>query len=159
MKILVVSDSHGKNKHLNTALEKVGDIDLLIHLGDLEGSDDFINTFVKCRKEMIAGNNDYFTEVPKERLLKLGKYTVFLTHGNHYGVYYGTETLKKAAKDRGADIVLYGHTHVPSIDLTSDVYAVNPGSISQPRQAGRRPSFILMEIDGKGEVHFTINYL
>ena len=159
MKILIVSDSHGRNHHLSRVLDKVGDIDLFLHLGDLEGSEDFIKPFVNCRIEMVSGNNDYFTEIPREKLITVGKYTIFMTHGHLYSVYYGTEKLKEAARARNADIVLYGHTHMPSIDQSDDIIAINPGSITQPRQPGRQPSFILMEIDSKGEAHFTINYV
>ena len=42
MKILVVSDTHGHTKNLERVLEKVGDIDLFIHCGDLEGGEDYI---------------------------------------------------------------------------------------------------------------------
>ena len=159
MKILVVSDSHGRNNHLNTVLDRVGDIDLFLHLGDLEGSEYFIETFVNCRVEMISGNNDYFTEIPREKIITIGKYTVFMTHGHRYSVYYDTVKLKEAAQARNADIVMYGHTHIPSIDMSDHIIAINPGSISQPRQPGRQPSFILMEIDKNGEAHFTINYV
>lgn len=159
MRILIVSDSHGRNHYLSRALDKVGDIDLFIHLGDLEGSEDFIEAFVNCRIEMISGNNDYFTEIPREKLITVGKYTIFMTHGHQYGVYYDTEKLKEAARQRGANIVMYGHTHIPSVDLKDDVYAINPGSITLPRQSGRQHSFILMEIDTHGEAHFSINYV
>jgi len=159
MKILIVSDSHGRNIYLGKAIDKVGDIDLFLHLGDLEGSEDFVEAFVNSRIEMISGNNDYFTDIPREKLIQVGKYTVFMTHGHKYGVYYDTDKLKEAARSRGADIVMYGHTHMPSIDYSDDIITINPGSISQPRQAGRQPSFILMEIDREGEAHFTINYL
>jgi putative phosphoesterase len=68
--------------------------------------------------------------------------------------------LKEIALCEGADIVLFGHTHIPMIDLVDDrIYAVNPGSIEQPRQSGRLPTFIIMEIDNKGEVHFTLNII
>lgn len=159
MRILIVSDSHGRNNHLSTVLDRVGEIDMFLHLGDLEGSEDFIETFVDCRIEMISGNNDYFTEIPREKIIKIGKYTVFMTHGHLYSVYYGTDKLKDAARARNADIVLYGHTHMPSVDQSDDIIAVNPGSISQPRQPGRQPSFILMELDRYGEAHFSINYV
>ncbi|SET61365.1 YfcE family phosphodiesterase [[Clostridium] polysaccharolyticum] len=159
MKILIVSDSHGRNNYLSKVLDKVGDVDMFLHLGDLEGTEDFIEAFVDCRVEMIAGNNDYFTEIPREKLIQIGKYTIFMTHGHLYSVYFGTEQLKEAARMRGADIVMYGHTHMPSIDQSDDVIAINPGSISKPRQPGRQPSFILMEIDKNGEAHFTINYV
>ena len=36
---------------------------------------------------------------------------------------------------------------------------VNPGSLTHPRQMGRLPSFVIMDIDDNGEAHFTINYL
>lgn len=159
MRILIVSDSHGRNNHLSTVLDRVGEIDMFLHLGDLEGSEDFIETFVDCRIEMISGNNDYFTEIPREKIIKIGKYTVFMTHGHLYSVYYGTDKLKDAARARNADIVLYGHTHIPSVDQSDDIIAVNPGSISQPRQPGRQPSYILMELDRHGEAHFSINYV
>lgn len=58
----------------------------------------------------------------------------------------GNETIKKAI-DRGVDIVLYGHTHRPVIDIDDDIIAVNPGSLSYPRQEGRQPSYAIMEID------------
>ena len=64
-----------------------------------------------------------------------------------------------SAIDRGVDIVLYGHTHRPVIDIDDDIIAVNPGSLSYPRQEGRQPSYALMEIDREGKVHFTIAYL
>ena len=89
----------------------------------------------------------------------IGKYKVFMTHGHYYYVSAGTETLKQEARARGAQIVLFGHTHRPVIDYTDDVIAVNPGSISYPRQEGHRPSFVMMELDRFGDAHFTINYL
>ena len=36
MRILVVSDSHGKNDDIKRVIEQVGDIDMFIHLGDVE---------------------------------------------------------------------------------------------------------------------------
>ena len=72
---------------------------------------------------------------------------------------YAKEEDKKEAIDRGVDIVLYGHTHRPVIDIDDDIIAVNPGSLSYPRQEGRQPSYAIMEIDRRGKVHFTIAYL
>ena len=70
------------------------------------------------------------------------------------------ELLKQEAKARGADIVLFGHTHRPVIDTSEEgIIAVNPGSLSYPRQDGRKPSYALMEIDRFEKVHFTIAYI
>jgi hypothetical protein len=57
------------------------------------------------------------------------------------------------------DIVIYGHTHRPLIDIGDEVTALNPGSLSYPRQEGHRPSYIIMEMDKDEEMHYTIAYL
>lgn len=159
MKILIVSDTHGKHVNLEIVIDKVKPIDLLIHLGDVEGGSDYIEAIAPCKTEMISGNNDYFTNLLREKLIEVGNYKVFLTHGHYYGVNYSTERLKEKARELGADIVMYGHTHIPAMDLTNDVWTVNPGSITLPRQAGQIPSFVIMDIDKNGRAHFTINYI
>ncbi len=157
MKILIVSDSHGRNNNIEKAIKKVEPIDLLIHLGDLETNADFLEAILPCKAEMVSGNNDYFTSLPREKIITIGNYKILLTHGHQYGVNYGTDRIKEIALMQGVDIVMYGHTHIPHIDNTGSIWAINPGSISQPRQTGFIPTFILMDIDGKGVAHFTIN--
>ncbi|NLO09785.1 MAG: metallophosphoesterase [Clostridiales bacterium] len=158
MKVLIVSDSHGRDKYLFQTLQKVSPIDLMIHLGDYGGTEEYIKSIANCPLEMISGNNDFFKEYPKDKVIKIGNYTVYLTHGHRYGVYYNTSQIKDAAKTRQADIVMFGHTHVPMIDLKDDIWAINPGSIALPRQRNRLPSFVIMDIDREGKAHFTINY-
>lgn len=159
MKILIVSDTHKRLRNFDIALDRVGPVDMLLHLGDVEGNADYIEAAAGCPTYIVSGNNDFFSDLPKERELMIGKYKVFMTHGHYYYVSAGTETLKQEARARGAQIVLFGHTHRPVIDYTDDVIAVNPGSISYPRQEGHRPSFVMMELDRFGDAHFTINYL
>lgn len=158
MKVLIVSDTHGREQFLFNTLQRVSPIDLLIHLGDFEGGEEYIKAIVPCQKEMVSGNNDFFNDLPKEKMILLGKYYIMLTHGHRYGVNSGTVSLKEAARKNKADIVMFGHTHVPMIDLKDDVWAINPGSLALPRQHGRVPTFIIMEIDPQGEAHFTLNY-
>lgn len=158
MKILVVSDSHGRNVYLEKVLETV-EPDMLIHLGDLEGSEIFIQNKVSCPVEMVPGNNDYFSDLEREKMITIGRYKVLLTHGHRYRVHFGTETLKDWARQMGADIVMFGHTHIPLLDTSTDVTALNPGSISQPRQEGRIPTYAIVELDRNGEIHFTLNYV
>ena len=71
----------------------------------------------------------------------------------------GNETIKKEAIDRGVDIVLYGHTHRPVIDIDDDIIAVNPGSLSYPRQHGRKPSYVILETDKDRKMSAKIKYL
>lgn len=158
MKILIVSDSHGRNDNIEKVLEKIQSIDLFIHLGDMEGNSDYIEAILPCEGIFIAGNNDYFSDMKRERIITIGNYKVLLTHGHQYGVNSGTSRLKEIAALQDINIVLYGHTHVPSVDMTDSVWLVNPGSVSLPRQADNKASYCIMEIDRKGVAHFTINY-
>ena len=159
MKVLIVSDTHRRHGNLETVLENVGKMDLLIHLGDAEGEEDYIEAIAGCPVEIIAGNNDFFSNLDKEKVILLGKYKVLLTHGHYYNVTVGVERLKEEARERGIDIAMFGHTHRPYLEIGNELVILNPGSISFPRQEGRKPSYILMEIVDRGEAHFTINYL
>ena len=159
MKILIVSDTHGHERNLKKVVEKVGQTDLFIHLGDIEGHEDYIEALADCPVHMVSGNNDFFSDLPREEEFQLGRYRVLITHGHYYGVSVGTDRLKEEARSRNIDIVMYGHTHRPEIDIDDNVTVLNPGSLSYPRQWGRKPSYMLMEIDREGEAHYTINYI
>ena len=158
MRILIVSDTHGRQENLEWALEEVAPIDLLIHLGDVEGCEYEIAALADCPVEIVAGNNDFFTDLDREKELQLGKYKVLITHGHYYYVNAGVKDIKREAKARGCDIVMFGHTHCPLLEY-GKVITLNPGSISYPRQEGHRPSYILMEIDENGEAHFELEYM
>lgn len=162
MRILIVSDTHRRDINLRVLINKVAPIDMLIHCGDAEGSEGYIEEIARCPVYIVAGNNDYFGNLPREREFMIGSHKVFLTHGHNYYVYMSNEILKEEARARGADIVMYGHTHKPLIDIGRtplDVTAINPGSLSYPRQEGRKPSYILMELDQQGKVHYHLNYM
>ena len=159
MKILIISDTHRKNENYIKILKELGKLDLIIHLGDIEGSEYTIQEAAGCPVEMVAGNNDFFSDLPSEKTLQIGKYCVMITHGHHYYINMGSEMLKKEAIVQGADIVMYGHTHKPVIDISSQITAINPGSLSYPRQEGRRPSYIVMETDPQGGVEFFLKFL
>ena len=159
MKILIISDTHKRNDNFFRVMDMIGPVDMVIHCGDIEGSEYAIEAGAGCPVEMVAGNNDFFSQLPMEREFEIEKHKVWLTHGHHYYVSMGNERLKQEARSRGVDIVFYGHTHRPDIDLEDDVMVINPGSISYPRQDGRKPSYVLMDIDRFGDVHFTLRYL
>lgn len=158
MKILIVSDTHRRDGNLTGVLDMVGTPDMLIHCGDAEGSEDFIRSIAGCPVHMVAGNNDFFSDLKKEEEFYIGDYKVWLTHGHNYYVSMGTEFIREEAKSRGVDIVMFGHTHRPYLEQ-GKVTVLNPGSLSYPRQEGRRPSYILMELDAKGQTHYHINYI
>ena len=159
MKILIVSDTHKAHGNLEKVLEKVRPIDMLIHLGDTEGGEDHIAELAGCPAHIIRGNNDFFSDLPRESEFTIGRYRVWLTHGHNYYIAMNNETIKEEARARNVDIVMCGHTHKPVVEIDHDITLINPGSISYPRQDNRRPSYVIMEIDREGEAHYTINYL
>ena len=159
MKVLIVSDSHRDNINIEKVLKKVKPIDMLIHCGDAEGAERYIQQLAECPIYVVAGNNDFFSTLQKELVFNIEKYKVFLTHGHYYYVSMGTERLVEEARLRGVDIVMYGHTHRPLIDIRDDIVIINPGSISYPRQEGRQPTYIVMETDEYGDAHYTLNYV
>ncbi len=161
MKILVVSDTHRKDGNLRYVIEQQKPIDMLIHLGDAEGSEMFIPDWVGpgCRMEMILGNNDFFSLLDKEREIVLGRHRVLLTHGHYYGVSIGPEGLADEARSRGCDVAMFGHTHKPYLNVIGDVTVLNPGSLSYPRQEGRRPSYMIVTVDRNGDLQYDQKYL
>lgn len=161
MKILIVSDTHRKDDNLKRVIEINQPLDMLIHLGDAEGSEGKIAGWVgeNCDLEMILGNNDFFSDLDREKELNIGRYKVLLTHGHYYNVSLGVERLEQEARDRQIDIAMYGHTHRPFYEVHNGIIILNPGSLSYPRQEGRKSSYMLMEIDDQGQAHFTLKFI
>lgn len=159
MRILVMSDTHRKDRNVERVLEKEGAFDRAIHLGDIEGSQQYISQLVNCPIDIVAGNNDFRGDLPREKVVTLDHFRILLTHGHYYFVSIDTEILAREAKKRGYDIVMYGHTHRPKVEIRNGVVLVNPGSLSYPRQEGRRPSYIVMEYEEGGQPGFEIRYL
>ena len=77
MRVLLVSDSHGRNQNMEKVIRKVSPVDLLIHLGDLEGSEGYLEAIAPCPVEMVAGNNDFFSRLPREKVITIGRHQIF----------------------------------------------------------------------------------
>lgn len=159
MKILIISDTHGKHDNFYRVLEQEDNIDMLIHCGDFEGGEFEITSAVDCPCHMVAGNNDFFTDVVREKEFKIGPYNVFLTHGHSYYVYMNKDFIRREGKGRSMDIVMFGHTHIPVVDKTGGITLLNPGSLSYPRQHGRCPSYIIMTMEDGKEPEYEIKYI
>lgn len=103
MKILIVSDTHGREYTLEKALKKTGPIDQLIHLGDVEGGEERIRMLAgNAPAAIIAGNNDFFCDLPDERMFTLEGYRIWMTHGHRYFVHSGILYLEREARKKGA---------------------------------------------------------
>lgn len=159
MKVLIVSDTHGRHGNLDKILEREKNFDMFVHLGDVEGGEAYLEAVVDCEKHMVRGNNDFFSDLPREEEFYIGRYKTFITHGHGYYVSLNAEHIKEEGRARKADIVMFGHTHRPYLEQEEDIILLNPGSVSFPRQEGRRGSYMILELDEKEDLHFKQCYL
>lgn len=159
-RILILSDSHGRNENIELAIKKAGKIDKMIHLGDVGYDYLSVERMAHVPTYMVAGNNDYGGFLKDRLIIYIGSHKVYITHGHRESVYFGLDGLRYTALQNECDIVMFGHTHVPVIDVQeNDVTFINPGSISLPRQTGHKKTFIIMEIDDEDKVTFTLDSL
>lgn len=64
----------------------------------------------------------------KKEISAQGK-KIFFIHGHPYYVKHGYERIEEEAKNRGADICLFGHTHIPYTEYKDGIYFMNPGAV------------------------------
>ena len=109
MKVLIVSDSHG----LTMELEKIEkrhkeEADLFIHCGDSELDADHVAIIDYVT---VRGNCDRDERFPNEAVKRVGNQNLFITHGHRYSVKSDLMSLSYKAREVGADIVCFGHSH------------------------------------------------
>lgn len=131
MKILLLSDSHGRLGNLLDAVERE-EPDAVFHLGDLsEDAEDLAAVYPEIPVTAVAGNCDgWGSSAPGEREITVEGVRFFLTHGHHYRVKLGPERLVEEGRARGVDVVCYGHTHVPEAVREADgLWRIDPGTV------------------------------
>lgn len=154
MKIGIISDTHGSLNDFQKALEILKNADMILHLGDVlyhgprnalpesYNPKEIARIINKDPKfTYIRGNCD--SEVDemvierdihqKDRLLELDGYKFYMIHGHQKPI----EELIKDAKEKGADVFLYGHYHVKKLEYSDDLLVVNPGSTSIPKDGSK----------------------
>lgn len=134
MKIIALSDTHGSLMLDNFAL-LLSDADIIAHLGD--GYNDAQHLSSECGKSIISlkGNCDFSGQI--YQTLVVEGHTILFTHGHAYGVKSDLMRLNYFADEIGADIVFYGHTHIPDVSFFYNKWFINPGSLGRPRNGMR----------------------
>ncbi|MDF2926972.1 MAG: phosphodiesterase family protein [Paenibacillaceae bacterium] len=143
MRIGVVSDTHlhCRNVRLPDALVRGLDgVDLILHAGDWVSERVADELELIAPVDGIAGNNDGFEIVDRfglQKLLQVEGVTIGLIHGDGHG-----KTTEKRAFDafagRAADIIIFGHSHIPYQERRGGSLLFNPGS---PTDKRRQPRF------------------
>lgn len=163
LRILIMSDSHGRNENVELAIaqvrEEIGEFQMLIHLGDV-GDARELESLAGVPCYIVRGNTDYDAKLLNANVIEAGGHRIFATHGHLYQVDMRLDLLRFAALENDCDIAMYGHTHVPYLEEDpDDITILNPGSISKPRQADHRYTYMVMEIEDEDEVTYELRYV
>lgn len=141
MEVLIISDTHAMNREDLLAVLHRHPVDYYIHCGDI---------FSPYRKlplsnlYLVRGNNDF--NKAKEKLTPfIDNHRFFITHGHLYNVYYNMHSLLQAAKEEKANIVCFGHTHVPFLQTIDNILVINPGSAYYPRGDYFEPTYCILD--------------
>ncbi|MBQ8954840.1 MAG: metallophosphoesterase [Clostridia bacterium] len=146
MKIIVASDSHYERVMLMNLAQEInrrGDVDAVIHLGDMVGDADWLRRSLPQPVYSVPGNCDMQFGPSAEQVVTLGGVTMLLCHGHTHRVKYALEPLSYHAEAVGASVALFGHTHARCVQNLGGVLLVNPGALKDGRYA-------LLEIENGG---------
>ncbi|WP_247003693.1 metallophosphoesterase [Halosolutus gelatinilyticus] len=148
--IAIFSDTHSDSGHelAGEALTAAREAGTVIHAGDFT-SPAALDAFQEECEHFYAvhGNADSAAvrdRLPTERIVEAGGIRFAVTHRRDGG----DAGLAMFGRSRGADVVVSGHTHRPTIVETGDVVLLNPGSHAQPR--GNRPGFAVLDESADG---------
>lgn len=154
-KILVISDTHKRIGPVIDLIDRITDLNHIIHLGDVIKDAMDLEAIYDIPVDYVPGNCDYAPTEPSKKVIEILGKRFFITHGHLYGVKNGTETLREIAKQYKYDGVLFGHTHTPFLGYVEETIIMNPGSLIEPRNFSK-PSFGIIQIDREGAVHATL---
>lgn len=139
MEILICSDSHGNQDNLLRMVKEHPEASHLLFCGD--GVKDLsVLSEVAPRLIVLAvcGNCDGFSfaaDVPYERFFTIGGVRILMMHGHTHGVKGSIVRAACYAAQKDADILAYGHTHLPcneSMEMDGRrIFVFNPGSIGK----------------------------
>lgn len=130
MKLLIFSDSHGNVANMEDAV-RMECPDRILHLGDIvRDAQSLQEKFPDIPLTYVPGNCDgRRPDLPEERVFTLEGCKLLMTHGHIYHVKMGTWAAIRAAREAGANLLCFGHTHEAVCEFQQGLWVVNPGSI------------------------------
>lgn len=151
MRFLIISDTHGSLTEAAMVIELWHKrVDGVWHLGDHESDAAELAKLYqvpfRLAFQSVPGNCDFGSRSPSFRTIPVEGHTVFMCHGQYYGVDDPPGYLPVKARETKADVVLFGHTHEPYQEEQDGVLYLNPGSIARPR-GGSEKSFAILELE------------
>lgn len=131
MRIVVISDSHRALGNLFEIVEKhINDADMFVFLGDIDSDfDSVLDLYPSIKYHRVAGNNDWSSPYPPQKLITAGGKRILIAHGHTYRVKYGYDDIIRESRSVRADICLFGHTHTQYTNYDNGLYIMNPGAV------------------------------
>ncbi len=129
MSLMVISDTHGQTTAIMNVLTDNKGITHIVHLGDMvRDAEDIEAAFPGIEVIKVAGNNDFWSRERDEILFEWQGIKFFACHGHRYGVRGSKGILATRARELGADMALFGHTHIKFDELLDGVRLLNPSN-------------------------------
>jgi putative phosphoesterase len=149
MRIGIISDTHGKLHP--KVFEVFSGVDHILHAGDIGDEAVLIELRAMAPVTAVAGNIDGFRcgDAGEEARVELGGLRLFLTHILDRPQRLRPE-VKKALAENPADVVVFGHSHLPHNEKRDGVWFFNPASAG-PRRFDYPVSVGLFEQDALGK--------
>jgi putative phosphoesterase len=159
MKIAVVSDSHGNIEYLSEFTRKLralGKFDFIVHLGDDSPDIEALKGF-KVISVPGVYENAYSIPGTRRRLIEeFNGIQALITHTptKHTNDLPNEPSPEELVWLGGIDIVLYGHTHIPKIEVkkvtsSEHTFWINPGHMKKDDERGCEASYAILEIQKK----------
>ena len=145
MRLGVISDTHGLLRP--DVFHVFEEVDHILHAGDVGKPEILIDLEAIAPVTAVYGNADppeIRARLPQVATAELDGFEVVVTHGDQFG--HPTPEKLHAAFPR-AEIIVYGHTHKPLLELVDKTVTVmNPGGAGRPR-FDLKPSVGIMELE------------
>ena len=145
MRLGIISDTHGKVHP--EVFEVFSGVDHILHAGDVGSADILTELEALAPLTGVYGNVDDFGlrgRLPQVAELELDGFYITVTHGDQFG---SPTPAKLHAAFPDAEIIVFGHTHRPLLELIDKTVTVmNPGSAGAPR-FNLKPSVGIIELE------------
>ena len=147
MLVGLISDTHGLLRP--EVLDAFAGVDHIFHAGDVGSIDVLDGLRAVAPVTAVRGNVDAGLDLPDVARCELAGIRILVVHGDRLG---SPTPQKVAERYTGADLIVYGHSHRPTLARVGDTVVVNPGSAGR-RRFGDSASLARAELrDGEANV-------
>ena len=143
MLIGVLGDSHEQVKDIDKCIKKLNNVNIIIHTGDMLTDAQYITRKYNIPVLGVRGNCDPYNVGEEEILYTVSNYNILICHGHNYGVKSSLNRILLRGKNVNANIIIFGHTHIPYYEEVDSIHLLNPGSLAFPREFSKKSAAIL----------------